>query len=516
MSVDTLEQHEALIRAMLDPRAWKAEGGQRRRIDTHISTVVLAGDRAYKIKKPLDLGFLNFLEMADRERACREELRLNRRLAPQIYLGVSRITGALDSPEIEGAGELLDWAVQMQRFDPDAILSTMLDRVTPQLLDALARQVGTFHAVAAEASDDLPFGSTEAVFSPMMQNFEQLRELVPSRLGQLTPIEQWTVRQQQRLADRIDGRRRDGSVRECHGDLHLGNVALIDNEAVVFDAIEFNPGFRWIDVINDIAFMTMDLKQRLGRAAASRFLNSYLAISADYEGLTLLNLYEVYRAMVRAKIAAIRLCQLDPENPEREAISRELDGYLGLAASLTTPQRRAIVMMRGVSGSGKSFIAQQISDRLPAISVRSDVERKRLLGLAATADASVAGGYDESMTEATYAQLARLTEQVCSAGHVVVVDATFLKRAQREPFHRLSGRLGIPLIIVDCDAPVDVLEHRVTKRAMQDDNVSDATHAVLTHQLATREPLTPDEGDIVLKVGPATPLDWEALVAGVA
>lgn len=516
MSVDTLEQHEALIRAMLDPRAWKAEGGQRRRIDTHISTVVLAGDRAYKIKKPLDLGFLNFLDLEDREKACREELRLNRRLAPQIYLDVSRITGALNSPEIEGPGQLLDWAVQMQRFDPDAILSAMLDRVTPELLDALARQIGKFHAAAAQASDDLSFGSTEAVFSPMMQNFEQLREFVPSRLGQLTPIEQWTVLQQQRLADRIDGRRRDGKVRECHGDLHLGNVALIDNEAVVFDAIEFNPGFRWIDVINDIAFMTMDLKQRLGRESASRFLNGYLAISADYGGVALLRLYEVYRALVRAKIAAIRLCQLDAADPERETIWQELDGYLELAAQLAVPQRGAIIMMRGVSGSGKSFVAQQIADRLPAIFVRSDVERKRLLGLAATADASMAGGYDDNITEATYAQLARLTEQVSVAGYVVVVDATFLKRSQREPFHRLCNHLGLPLVIVDCDAPVDVLKHRVTERTMQEDNVSDATHAVLVHQLATREPLESDEGDIVLEVGPAKPLDWEALVAGVA
>jgi predicted kinase len=173
-------------------------------------------------------------------------------------------------------------------------------------------------------------------------------------------------------------------------------------------------------------------------------------------------------------------------------------------------------MMRGVSGSGKSFIAQQISDRLPAISVRSDVERKRLLGLAATADANVAGGYDESITKATYAQLVRITEQVSAAGYVVVVDATFLKRSQREPFLQLSNRLGLPLIIVDCDAPVDVLERRVTERAMQEDNVSDATHAVLAHQLATREPLKADEGGLVLKVGPARPLDWEALVAGVS
>lgn len=511
MSVGTPEQHEQLVQAMMDPARWASGGGQRRRIDTHISTVVLAGDRAYKIKKPLGLGFLNFLTLKDRESACHEELRLNRRLAPQIYLGVCRITGSMESPQIDGPGELLDWAVVMQRFDPDAILSQQLEKITPALIETLAEQVARFHDDAALVPQDQPFGTLESAVAPMLQNFEQIVAAAPARTDRIKPIAAWSRAQQGQLAERLALRRDQGHIRESHGDLHLGNVALIDGEAVVFDAIEFNPGLRWIDTISDVAFMTMDLKQRGAIALAFGFLNRYLQHSGDYDGVALLRFYEVYRALVRAKIAAIRIGQGGLDAAQLDAINQDLDRYLAMADALTRPPRGGVILMRGVSGSGKSYAARRLADGLAAICVRSDVERKRLLGLAQTADATGLGGYDAGVTRETYARLADATAAILDGGFVAVVDATFLRRSQREPFTALARRRGVPLVIIDCEAPVEVLEQRVLARAKHLDNVSDADLDVLAQQLETREPIGEGEADKVLTVNPSRPLDLSAL-----
>ena len=513
MSVDTPADHESLVQSMMDPTRWPGGGSDRRRIDTHISTVVLAGDLAYKIKKPLDLGFLDFLTLPARETACQEELRLNRRLAPEIYRRVCRITGAIDRPEIDGDGPLLDWAVVMRRFDPDAILSQQPDRLTPSVVDRLAEVVAEFHAGADRAGAEIAFGHPESVMAPMQQNFDQIAEALPASAPRLEPLQRWTQEQFVRLADVLSARKDEGFVRECHGDLHLGNVALIDGDPVVFDAIEFNPAFRWIDVQNDLAFMTMDLQQRGHVAFAHRFLNRYLQVSGDYPGIALLRFYEVYRALVRAKIAAIRLGQGDLDDRERAAVRDELDAYLGLAERSMSPRRGGIIIMRGMSGSGKSHVAEGLTDWLPAVCVRSDVERKRLLGLSATTDATGRDGYRAEVTQATYARLAESARAIAGAGFVAVADATFLKRAQRDVFRSLADRLRVPYAIVDCGAPVEVLEQRIAARSRDRDNVSDADRAVLAGQLAAQEPLDEDERALSFSVNPDHPLDHVRLSA---
>lgn len=513
MGVETPEEHESLIQAMMDPTSWPAGGVDRRRVDTHISTVVLAGDLAYKIKKPLDLGFLDFLTLPARETACHEELRLNRRLAPQIYRRVCRITGSIDRPEIDGKGPLLDWAVVMRRFDPDAILSQQADRLTPSLVDRLAEVVAGFHAEVDRASEGTMFGEPRSVIAPMQQNFDQIAAATPPSGSRLDPLQRWTQEQFVRLTDVLSARKAEGFVRECHGDLHLGNVALIDGDPVVFDAIEFNPAFRWIDVQNDLAFMTMDLQQRGHVPLARRFLNRYLQVSGDYPGIALLRFYEVYRALVRAKIAAIRLGQVDLDERERTAVRDELDAYLGLAECLISPRRGGILIMRGVSGSGKSHVAEGLTDWLPAVCVRSDVERKRLMGLSATADATGRDGYSADMTQATYARLAESARAIAGAGFVAVADATFLKRAQRDVFRSLADQLQVPFAIIDCGAPVEVLEQRIAARTRDRDNVSDADRSVLAAQLAAQQPLGEDERALSFSVTPDHPLDHTRLAA---
>ena len=512
MSVDSIEQHERLIEAMLDDQCWPSGGADRLRVDTHISTVVLAGSLAYKIKKPLDLGFLDFVTLASREHACHEELRLNRRLAPEIYLGVSAITGRPDRPEIDGAGEVIDWAVRMRRFEPHAVLSEQPDRLDAELVLDLATRVAGFHRGLEPLPGGADYAAPARVWAPVEQNFRQIREFAGQDVADLERIACWSEEQfalrRSQFGDRVGA----GAIRECHGDLHLGNIALIDGRAVVFDAIEFDPALRWIDTVNDIAFLYMDLHGR-GRAdLANRFVDRYMQVLGDYEGLALLRFYAVYRAMVRAKIASIRMSQLQDPAARRSALD-EVSGYVALAESLTRQGPAGIVITHGVSGSGKSYVAESLGDRLPAVSLRSDVERKRLLGLAATDMATAQGGYTAELTARTYDRLVRLAGTVVAAGYVAVVDATFLRRAQREQFRELARRLSVPFVIIDCDANPEILRQRIIRRMADRDNVSDADLSVLERQLATREPLTAEERADSIGVTPTTRLDLDDLVA---
>ncbi len=510
MTVETPEQHEALMQALMSAEHWPQGGADRRRIDTHISTVILAGDTAYKIKKPLDLGFLDFLSLESRRKACLEELRLNGRLAPSVYQTVCAITGPIESPRIDGDGEVIDWAVQMRRFDPDAILSNPATPLTAQIIDALADRVAEFHRTAAVCDPDEAFGSPDAAFGPMLQNFKQIIAFGAADEQRLAGLNEWTTIQRDTLTPLLQQRKRDGHTRECHGDLHLGNVALIDGQPVVFDAIEFNAGLRWIDTINDLAFMTMDLQERGETAFKYRLLDRYLQHTGDYAALKLLGFYEVYRAMVRAKIAAIRLQQ--PLNDvEHSEVMATFNRYVALAETLTQEGSGALVIMMGVSGSGKSYAAQHLADGLPAVRVRSDVERKRLLGVDARQDATALGAYSADLTERTYDCLRSRAREIIDAGYVAIADATFLQREKRAPFQALAKELGVPYVIVDCDAPVEVLQQRIVARQDDAANVSDADLQVLEKQLAAREPLTEQEHPFSIAVRPDRPLPREAL-----
>lgn len=506
VGIETLEQHEALARSLMQAASWPQGGAARRRIDTHISSVILAGDLAYKLKKPLDLGFLDFVDLEARHKACLEELRLNRRLAPQIYLRVCAVTGSIEAPRMDGDGAAIDWAVCMRRFDPDAILSNLVDRIDSDLIESLAREVARFHAVIDSCDPAVSFGSPDVAYAPMTENLAYIRAHAPEATDALQPLAAWTAAQRRRLDGVLQTRKRAGHIRECHGDLHLGNVALIEGCPVVFDAIEFNPGLRWIDTMSDTAFLTMDLQERARPDLAYRFLNRYLQDGGDYQGLAVLRFYEVYRALVRAKIAAIRCGQGDLDPRARDAVHAELDAYLAFAQGLTVPQQGAVIIMRGVSGSGKSHLSRSLPGILRAVCLRSDLERKRLLGIVPGLDATDLGAYTAELTGQTYSRLEAQTRDVVDAGYVAVVDATFLKRTQRARFSRLAASLRVPFVIIDCDAAPELLRQRILARRSQSDNVSDADLTVLAEQLQDREPLDPGEAAQCIAVRPDRPL----------
>ena len=461
-------------------------------IETHISYVLLAGDQAFKVKKALDLGFLDFTTLASRRHFCGEELRLNRRLAPQLYLEVVAIGGDATSPRLlaADADDALEYTVRMRRFSQEALFDSMARRgqLLASHIDALAAVMAAFHQAATPAAKDDAYGRAADVEAPMRQNFEQIRAIRGGSAA-LDAVEDWSRQRQAALAAVYERRHDQGYVRECHGDLHLGNVAWVDGAALPFDGIEFSPQLRWIDVMSEIAFLIMDLHWHRLPGLAWRFLSAYLERSGDYAGLEVLDAYLVYRAMVRAKIAAIRASQEGLDPAQRQAAARDYGEHLALAQDLTRARRPALLLTHGYSGAGKSAVARALVEAGGMLQLRSDVERKRLAGLAAAANSGSglnSGLYREDMTRRTYDELARLARLVLTAGWPLVVDATSLQDWQRQLFRRLAAELGVPFLIVDCYADEAVLRRRVARRAARGGDASEADLSVLNQQLERR------------------------------
>jgi len=522
-----------LIAGLLKPCAYPHAAPSPRLIETHISWVILAGDNAYKIKKPLDLGFLDFSSLDKRHHFCAEEIRLNTRLAPDIYLAVVAITGTPEDPHMEGSGQVLEWAVKMRAFPADATLDREAE-ITAEQIDAISDRIAAFHESIDIAPAESAYGRPETIFAPVMANFTKLRELLPSagpfpptphpnplpggerglspspRRGEgrgegqsndtlnilLDALQAWSQAEAERLAAHFAARKTNGCIRECHGDLHLGNIAWVEGKPLIFDALEFNPALRHIDVTSEIAFLAMDLRHR-GRAdLAWRLLNRYLEQTGDYNGLAALPYYQVYRAMVRAKVSAILASQADAD-------FSECLRYLELANQLTHDRRPALVLMHGVSGSGKTWLSQHMLEQLGGIRLRSDVTRKRLFGLKPLQDsASISGGiYTTDASARTLAALIEDARSLLAAGFLTIVDATFIHRAWRAPFQALAEEMGVTWQIVSVEAPADVLQARIAQRQQSGADASEADQVVLAAQLANLEAFIPEEDAHVLHPG---------------
>lgn len=495
----TREADQATLAAALrQPVVYGLAAGERiERIETHISYVFLAGAHAYKIKKAIDLGFLDFRTLSARRFYCEEELRLNRRFAPALYLDVVAITGAPAQPVFGGDGPAIEWAVKMRRFAPDDQLDQLLarDALTPEHIDQLATTIAAFHDRAARASDADIFGTPEAIRRPAMDNFAALRKR-GAPADDITKLEQWTARQCEQLEPTFRARRRGGFVRECHGDLHLRNIAVIDGAITPFDCIEFDPSLRWIDVMSEVAFLVMDLYDHDRPALARRCLNRYLESTGDYAGLNLMGFYIAYRALVRAKIHWLRAGQPSAGADDRARLLDQYRGYIALAEAQIQTSAPALIITHGVSGSGKTTGTQSLVESTGAVRVRSDIERKRLQGLAPlarTASGIETGAYSATATARTYERLLDLAKPIIDAGYTAIVDAAFLKRAQRDLFRRWATERTVPFIILDFAADIATLKTRLQARREANRDASEADIGVLQHQLATQEPLQPDE-----------------------
>nr|WP_251702269.1 AAA family ATPase [Pseudomonas boanensis] len=486
-----------MIAALQNPALYPHPVAGFQVIETHISWVLLTGEFAYKIKKPVDFGFLDFTRLEARKHFCDEELRLNQRLTQDLYLEVLPVTGSEESPLIGGAAPAIEYVLKMRQFPQDNLLSALQARgeLTPAHIDALAAQIASFHMAAPQVAAEHPLGTPEAVMAPVRQNFEQIRPFLTEKadLQQLEALEAWAETSFERLKPLLTQRKQDGFIRECHGDIHLGNATLINGQVVLFDCIEFNEPFRFTDVYADIAFIAMDLEDRGLKSLSRRLVSEYLEHTGDYQGLELLNFYKAYRALVRAKIALFSLAH-QADAVQKAATLRQYRNYAGLAESYSAIPSPFLAITHGVSGSGKSHVALRLVEALGAIRLRSDVERKRLFGDQLNEQAGLKSGiYNDDASAATYARLNQLAKIALHAGFPVVIDATFLKHAQREAARDVAEDTGTPFLILDCHAPDAVIASWIAQRQALGGDPSDATMDVVHAQQASREALDASE-----------------------
>jgi uncharacterized protein len=507
----TLVQQRGMIDQLAGMLA--ASGCVVERFETQLSWVLTAGTYAYKVKKAIRLPFLDFTALAARQFYCAEECRLNRRLAPDLYLDVVPVTVAAGSHVFGGAGATVDYAVRMTAFDQDALWSRRLRRgaLGSGEVDALAERLAVFHLAAARVSPDKPWGTPAHIARTEGASLAELDKLVPPGMerGWLAELRALAGGHRHRLSAAFRRRRARGMIRECHGDLHCGNILTRGQQSTAFDGVEFNEGLRWIDVMDDLAFIVMDLGFHGEPGLAARLLSRYLEITGDYDGLAVLPYYRMHRALVRAKVLLERSGQEDVQAAGRAALRTAAQRYLRLARG-SAAAGPAIFITHGFSGSGKTTFSRLLVQVLGAVHIRSDVERKRLHGIAAPVPA-VAGPpaalYSDSATARTYARLAALARRVVAAGWPVIVDAAFLCFAQREQFRALAAELALPFFLFDLRAPQASMQQRVRARALDGMDASDAGADVLERQQRRHDALTVEEAACAVVVETGAGLD---------
>ena len=482
----------ALIAGLDNPFAFGHPVKYIRLIETHISWIILTGNYAYKIKKPVNLGFLDFSTLDKRHFFCLEELRLNRRFAPEIYLELVEIRGSPESPRLQGDGEVIEYAIRMLEFPQQCLLSKHAAKkdLTPEIIDAIAARVSEVHTEAEPADVNSEFGTGSVAEQWSEENMVHIANQIPADFlpDSYFRLQRW-YRENKGLLATIDERKQEGFVRECHGDLHLGNMALISGRIILFDCIEFNPELRWIDTISEAAFVAMDLNARGYPAYCWRFLNRYFEASGDYEAIRLLRYYFVYRALVRAKVEALRV---DPEALDSSNYAAHIQpsfDYIELAARWSASHRAGLFIMNGLSGSGKSTVATQLVEALGAIQIRSDVIRKRLFDLDAQASSDSAlteGIYTGDTTEQTYARIREIAATIIAADFTVIADATYLLESQRKALLEMAVSSSCKKIIIHCEAPEAELRKRIVAR---EHDPSEANLEVLEYQLRNQEPI---------------------------
>jgi len=488
-----------LVQSLLKPEAYHPRPNEVKLHETHISWVFLAGDYAYKVKKPVHFNFLDFSTLALRQFYCVEEVRLNGRFSNGLYLGVVPITehDAHQHLIMDGIGQPVEYAIKMRRFNDIELLSYRIinDQLSEKDIEHLARSIATFHLERAE-----PLTSTLAnvcfIHPHVLANFEILHSIQTAELqidaDVLSYIEGWANARFDSLKEVMRNRHHNGLIRECHGDLHLMNIVMLDHEPVPFDGIEFSLPLRWIDIANEVAFLLMDLEVNNRNDLAYAFLNRYLEHTGDYEGLKLHSYFKAYRAMVRAKVNAIELQQTQMQD-QRQHFVTVIQTYLEYAYQLTQKKHKPfLVMMCGLSGSGKSHVAHRLALTLGAIHIRSDVIRKKLKGygpLDTTRSPEGSDIYTDDISEKTYQELLKIAELSLGSDFNTILDATYLKLSQRTAAIDYAKQLGFTPLILLCQASPPIAKQRILDRERLKLDPSEASLSVYENQSRLFHPL---------------------------
>lgn len=526
------------LASLLDPGSFPHKTDDVRVVETHISWIVLTGPFAYKIKKPVNLGFVDYSTLSLRRRYCHDEVQLNRRLAPELYLEVVRFVWvdgnlAIESDAAETTTSAVEYAVKMRQFDQSQLLSQQIEQQSLPLewFEQLGQTLASFHDRCEVADPNLDFGDPEVFAGEVKETLDVLQKasvLTPTQQQTLSALRQWFDEEFRRLNEFFRTRKAQGHIRACHGDLHCGNMLVDDGRIVVFDGIEFNDHFRWIDTLNDLAFAWMDLHDRGAKCEASRLMNRYLEASGDYQGLAAWRLFVANRALVRAKVSALRIEQLAAGNEVEddpsavEAIALEIARYISLASEIVTARQTWVVVTAGISGSGKSLLAQRLSESTGAVRVRSDVERKRIgfstrespgfLGDEQRHRELSAAWYEAQVTQEVYERLASIACEVLDAGLPVVVDATSLQQEMREIILAVASSRQVPYVIAIVEVGAETAIERLQQRQKQGDQTSDATRQIVEQQLKRDPQWTAIESEHLIQVANDKGTEMDQLV----
>jgi uncharacterized protein len=495
------------LQALLNPQAYPHPVQRVQLVETHISWVLLTGEFAYKIKRPVRYPFVDLRSAEHREFLCHEEVRLNRRFAPEIYLDVCAITCADGKARLGGAGRAIEHAVKMRQFAPEDELDRLLEtaRIAPAELEAFGRELACIHSDLPAAEPTQAWGRPAAIRAIIVENLEQCAR-VAKMLGSSFDVNALRASIEARLARELPticARFAGGRVRECHGDLHTRNIVRRGSHLVAFDCLEFDVALRWIDVADEVAFLLADLDSRHRFMHAQAFLGGYLMHGGDYQACRLIKLYQAHRALVRANITALSALEAAGASSDGARTARQqCEDYLDCARRSLAPKRPILILMSGLSGSGKSWIAQRLAPQLSAVHLRSDIERKRLAGLAESAhsDSNLGQGlYSHEASSRVYQHLASCARDTLAGGYTTIVDATFHRREDRTHFHDLAVQLSVVVCVVHCQAPSEILRARIDARRQRDDDPSEADPSVLSWQEANFEPIQGQESFVTFE-----------------
>ncbi len=457
-------------------------------IQTHISYVLLTGDYAYKVKKSVNFGFLDFTTLEQRKHFCEEELRLNQRGAPHLYLEVLAITQEADQLALNGHGEPIEYALKMRQFPQDALFTNLFEKgeLTEKRMEELAWVVARFHAQAKTNNAIQNFGSMAQIRAAIDQNYEQTKKYIggPQTQEQFDQTQSYTdhffEKQQEIFAQRVAHNR----IREGHGDLHLGNICLWQDQILLFDCIEFNQAFRFVDVMYDVAFVVMDLEARHRPDLSNAFLNTYVEATGDWEGLEVLPLYLIRQAYVRAKVTSFLLDEPEISEAAKAEARQKAAHYYQLAWQYAHKHKGQLILMSGLSGSGKSTVARYFARRLNAVHIRSDAVRKHLGGISLY-ERGEASLYTPAMNDRTYSHLLHLGIKLATQGYPVILDAKYNQQVFRLTALKQANVNHLPFRIFYCSAPLEVLRERLQRRS---GDITDARVNLLAKQQQDEEP----------------------------
>ncbi|MCM0083423.1 AAA family ATPase [Geomonas sp. Red32] len=490
-----------------------------RLIETHVSFLFLTDRFVYKVKKAVDLGFLDFTTLEKRLYYCHEELRLNRRLCPDTYLGVVELHRTGDQASFRPEGELIDYAVKMRRLPEERMLNRLLERGEASfgMMERLARRVADFHLAARRAPEIDACGTPELLGVNWEDNLRQVEPFIGATISRRdhTLVGEWVRAFLDQRRDLLESRVAQGFIRECDGDLHSGNICLTDT-ICIFDCIEFNERFRYTDTAADIGFLLMDLEYAGHREFCAPFLATYRVLAADSLPEPLLTFYRANRAFIRGKVMSIRSGQEGVTEAERNSCAGSAARYFNLCRGFILRERLepSLIVTCGMTGSGKSALSGELALQLGIRRERSDAVRKEMAAQAKVASAphppappleseatSASRGtatcnegiYTPEWDRATYAELALRACEELSAGRPVVIDATFRRRADRDIFRKLAEDLEVPFVVLETSCPVEVIRERLEKRLDDPREISDARWETYPQLASEYEPPAPGE-----------------------